>query len=97
MFESFSLSLWALLAGIAAIGFYAGRLSAAATPQALARYRDLARTVAAQDFARLSPAAQAEVDHLVAAGKTIAAVKFVRAALNLGLYEAKLIIDQRKR
>jgi len=98
MFEGLAdFQVWLLLAAAAAVGFYAGRLSAGASPEAQTRYRRMAEEAATQDFTRLPPTAQTEVDRLAAAGKTIAAVKLVRAALGLDLYEAKQVVDQRKR
>jgi ribosomal protein L7/L12 len=98
MFESFTdLQIWLVLAGAAAVGFCGGRLSASASPKAHERYERLAQEAAAADFARLSPAAQAEVDRLAAQGKIFDAVKLIRAALNVGLCESKQIVDLRKR
>lgn len=98
MFEAFTeTQIWLLLAGAAAAGFSAGRMSSSAPPEAQERYKRMAQEAAAQDFARLSPAAQAEVDRLAAAGQTFDAVKLIRAALNVGLYEGKQVVDLRKR
>jgi ribosomal protein L7/L12 len=98
MFEDFStLQIWLLIAGAAVIGFQAGRMSGSASPEARARYKHIAAEEAARDFARLPATAQAEIDRLTAAGKTVDAIKLIRAALNTGLYEAKQIVDQRKR
>ena len=84
-----------MLVGAAAVGFCAGRFGAGASPDQ-AHYKRLSQEAAAQDFARLSPAAQGDVDRFVAEGRAIEAVKLVRAALNTGLYEAKQIVDLRR-
>lgn len=84
-----------LLIGAAAAGFYVGRMNLGQSHDQ-ARHKRLAQEAATQDFARLSPATQGEVDRFVAAGETIDAIKLIRAALNTGLYEAKQIVDLRK-
>jgi hypothetical protein len=98
MFEDLSsLHIWLLIVGAGMIGFCAGRLSRGASLEDWARYKRVREEEAARDFARLSAAAQAEVDRLIGARKTAEAIKLIRAALYVGLYEAKQIVDQRKR
>jgi ribosomal protein L7/L12 len=97
MLESLSeAQVWLLFAAAIAAAFYLGRVTAGGPPQARARLHQLARVAAAEDFRRLPAERQAEVDRLVAAGKIIDAVKLIRATLDLGLYEAKQIVDLRK-
>ena len=88
--------MWLLIIGVAIAAFLAGRSSANASPEAHERKR-LAQEEAARNFKRLSKATQARVDSLLAERKTIDAVKLIRAELNTGLYEAKQIVDLRKR
>jgi hypothetical protein len=100
MFDDLLAQLWLLIAGIAigAIGaFIAGRTSVSIPPEALARYERIAEEEAARYFTRLSDSTQAEVDRLLVARKTAHAIKLIRAELNVGLYDAKVIVDQRKR
>lgn len=97
MFDVFSdMQMWLLILGIAVAAFVAGRLSASRSPEALAHKR-LTEEEAARNFTRLSTATRGEVDRLLADGKTVEAIKLMRAELSAGLYEAKQIVDQRKR
>ena len=50
-----------------------------------------------QLFAQMTPAAQAEVDRLIAARKYIEAIKFVRSETGAGLKQAKDLVDARKK
>jgi len=97
MFEGLSDSqIWMLIAGVAVVAFMAGRRSAKVSPESF-ELRLKAEQEAAQNFSRLSGAMQREVDRLLADGKMIEAIKLIRAELNTGLYEAKQVVDQRKR
>ena len=96
MLEGLSITEIWLLIGVAVAAFIAGRLSARHSPEALERRR-LAEEEAARNFTRLSTTTRAEVDRLLTDGKTVEAIRLMRAELNTGLYEAKQIIDQRKR
>ena len=97
MFDGLSvIQTWLFIVGVAVIAFIAGRRSASASPEALERRR-IAEEEAARNFARLSSATRAEVDRLLADRKTVDAIKLIRAELNTGLYEAKQIVDRRKR
>jgi len=98
MFEDFSsFQIWLLIAAAFAAGFYLGRSSSDASSSSRAQTKRLIREEAARGFGQLSTAQQAEVNRLAAAGEIIDAVKYVRMALNTGLYEAKQIIDERRR
>jgi regulator of protease activity HflC (stomatin/prohibitin superfamily) len=96
MFDGLSVPESLLLISVALAAFIAGRLSARQSPEALERKR-ITEAEAARNFTRLSTTTRAEVDRLLAEGKTIEAIKLMRAELNTGLYEAKQIADQRKR
>ena len=97
MFDGLSdMQMWLLILGVAVAAFVAGRRSASASPEALERKR-AAQEEAAKTFTRLSTTTRAEVDRLLAEGKTVEAIKLMRAELNTGLYEAKQVVDQRKR
>jgi hypothetical protein len=96
MFQDLStMEIWLLIAWAAVIGFYAGRRSAVPS-EVRARAKLMAQEEAAQGFARLTPDSQAEVDRLLGEGRTVEAVKLIRAALSTDLYTAKQIVDQRK-
>ena len=96
MFDGLSVPEALLLISVALAAFIAGRLSARNSPEAL-ESRRIAEEQAARNFTRLSTTTRTEVDRLLAEGKTVEAIKLMRAELNTGLYEAKQIADQRKR
>jgi ribosomal protein L7/L12 len=98
LFDGFTaFQIWLIIAAVFAAGIYVGRISADASPASRAHLKRLAREEAARNFAGLSRDTQAEIDRLATQGKIIDAVKLVRKALNTGLYEAKQIVDQRRR
>ena len=96
MFDDLSVTEIWLLIGVAVAAFIAGRFSARHSPEALERRR-IAEEEATRNFTRLSTTTRAEIDRLLADGKTVEAIRVIRAELNTGLYEAKQIVDQRKR
>lgn len=97
MFDGLTdMQMWLLIVGVAVAAFVVGRLSTSASPEALERKR-IAHEEAARNFKRLQKHTQAEVDALVADRKMVAAIKLIRAELNTGLFEAKQIVDLRKR
>lgn len=85
------------LLAFAIVGFIAGRISArAGDPRRSADKKQQQRTAARtaqQNLDRLSPRVRAEVETLLADGRIIEAVRDVRAALSLGLKEAKDVVD----
>lgn len=85
-----------LLLATAAISFCLGRTTAKMRVGIMAETKRINRQSATDAFADFPQETQTEVDRLVAAGKTIDAVKAVRKASGLGLYEAKQIVDLRK-
>jgi len=88
-------SLLALMAAFLA-GVVAGRLTAVAiAPRSgRARTRDVDRTLDAVDtLDRLPPETRSEIEALVADDRKIEAIRVCRAALGLGLTDAKHIID----
>lgn len=98
MFEDLSsFQIWLIVAATFGTGFALGRSTADASSASRTHITRLIREEASRNFAQLSSDTQAEVDRLAAEGKIIDAVKLVRVALNTGLYEAKQIVDQRKR
>lgn len=85
-----------LLAATAALFFYFGRATAKASRGAQAKAQRFDQQSAADAFAGLPTTTQTQIDQLIAARKTIDAIKAVRTASGLGLYEAKQIVDLRK-
>ena len=88
-------SLLALIAAFLA-GIVAGRLTAVtvAPRSRRTRTRDIDRKLDAADMlALLPPETRSEIDTLVADDRKIEAIRVCRAALNLGLIDAKEIVD----
>ncbi len=80
------------------IGFALGRITAAVTDphrREAARQRRMSSTVTAEDnVLRLAPETHAEIEQLLLSGQKIEAIRVCRAALNLGLKEAKDTVDR---
>jgi ribosomal protein L7/L12 len=85
------------LLGIVALGaFWLGRASAGAgggaSDDLMQRQMETE-----QLFSSMSPAAQADIDALVAAGKYLEAIKRVRTETGAGLKQSKDLVDHRKK
>ncbi len=84
-----------LLFAVAAIAFYVGRMSTGSVADR-ERYKAFDRDLAQQNLSRLSSETRSDVERLIGEGQIIEAVKACRAELNIGLREAKLMVDALK-
>lgn len=85
-----------------AVGYFAFRIGrATGRPRESAEERQMRRmqeeTNAANAFAELSPAVQTDVDRLLMDKKVIEAIKVIREHTGLGLRDAKLATDHRRK
>lgn len=92
------LQIWLLMAAVAYIAFMAGRATANRGDKESRESRALRQQESAErTFSEMSESNREEVDRLLRDGKTIEAIKTVRASAGLGLRDAKLAVDWRKR
>lgn len=89
----FFLANWLTLLVVAAIGFIAGRVTAKSPLERDRERRDQAAALR-QHKARLTHETKEAVQELLRNGKTIEAIKRVREDLNIGLKEAKDLVDE---
>jgi ribosomal protein L7/L12 len=86
-----------LVAAVAAAAFYLGRRSAGLSRDAEAHQTTAPQKSDIGTFERLPEDTRSTVDRLVREGRTIEAVRVVRASTGLGLYEAKQVVDLQRR
>lgn len=91
---------WLIVAVIAFCAFILGRASArggegGGESRQARRLHDIERATAA--LAALEMSKQAELDRLITDGRIIDAVRLLREATGMGLYESKLAVDERRK
>lgn len=93
---------WLIVAVIAFVAFLFGRASArggegggGGESRQARRLRETEEATAA--LAALDLSKQADLDRLIADGRIIDAVKLLREATGMGLYESKLAVDERRK
>lgn len=90
--------IWLLMGAVAYFAFMAGRATANRGDQESREQKALRRQENAERiFSQMPASTLEEVDRLLRDGKTIEAIKAVRASAGLGLRDAKLAVDWRKR
>lgn len=93
----------ATLGFVAIVSFFLGRWSKndgparARKPIGQAPRPDAYKPHPAKRLRDLSPNAEREIEHLLARGKMIAAIKVARRELGIGLKDAKHVIDDMRR
>jgi len=92
------LRIWLLMAAVAYIAFMAGRATANKGDTESRESRALRQQESAERiFSEMSVSNREEVDRLLRDGKTIEAIRSVRTSAGLGLRDAKLAVDWRRR
>ncbi len=90
--------IWLLMAAVAYIAFMAGRATANRGDAESRETRALRQQESAERiFSEMDASIREEVDRLLNDGKIINAVKIVRENTGLGLRDAKLAVDWRRR
>ena len=92
------IQIWLLMAAVAYVAFMVGRASVNRGDKESHEARAMRREENAERvFSELSTSATEEVDRLIRDNKIINAVKVVRENTGLGLRDAKLAVDWRRR
>ena len=90
--------LWLLMGAVAYVSFLAGRVTANGGSTESAEERRFREDHEAErNFSSLSPSKQTEIDGLLTDGKLIEAIKLIREETGIGLRDAKLAAERRKR
>lgn len=92
------IQIWLLMAAVAYVAFMTGRATAGSGDKESREARVLRQQESAERvFSDLSASTREEVDRLLNDGKIINAVKLIRENAGLGLRDAKLAVDWRRR
>ncbi len=92
------IQIWLLMAAVAYVAFMTGRATANRGDKESRESRALRRQENAERiFSEMSASTREEVDRLLSDGKIIHAVKAIREETGLGLRDAKLAVDWRRR